>query len=127
MSKGSWLYGLFALGLCLCTFFVPIVVNQVIFHEGRNVELTASLGLLVLNFGFFMGFSRLNSLLARRLGVSFGLLLVTCKLFVNTFTIFLFIGLQAVRTDVFVIQFFAGYSVLLVGGVIFLHWNSKRF
>ncbi len=127
MSKDQWLYLLFVLGLCLFTLLTPIAVNHWIFHEADNVELSASVGLLVVNFGFFVGFSRLNSSMARRLGISFGLLLVACKLFVNTFTIFLFIGLQAVRTDVFVCQFFAGYSVLLVGGVIFLHWNSKRF
>ena len=54
-------------------------------------------------------------------------LLVSLKLFVNTFTIFLFIGLQAVRTHVFVSEFLVAYCVLLMGGVLFLHWNSKQF
>lgn len=119
-------YGLFALLLCLSSFSAVIGVNHYVFKEGLNPEVRASLGLLILNFGFFLGFSLTGTSVAKRLGPSFGLLLVTLKLFVNTFTIFLLIGLQAVRTHVFVPQLMTGYYVLLSGGILFLVWNSKR-
>jgi hypothetical protein len=53
-----------------------------------------------------------------------GLLWISLKLFVNTFTIFLFIGLQAVDPPVFVPVLFAGYIPALFGGVFLLHIMS---
>ena len=53
--------------------------------------------------------------------VGFGLILITAKVFVNTFTILSLIGLQAVRTPVFVPVFFVGYFVLLTTTVWALH------
>lgn len=56
-------------------------------------------------------------------GPAAGLGWLSGKLFVNTFTIFLFIGLQAGRTPVFVGQFFGGYFWLLAGSVWLLTRN----
>lgn len=91
-----------------------------------TADLRVTLGLLFLNYGIFMAFFLQSAPLPRKMGPAYGLLLITLKLFVNTFTIFLFIGLQAVRTHVFVPLFFTGYGVLLFGGVLLLHWNSQR-
>lgn len=125
--KYRLLTALWLLSLCLCTLGTAIGMNRFYFQEGFNRELGAVLGLLLVNYGFFVAFSRVNRPRWRSMGVSFGLLLLAVKLFVNTFTIFLFIGLQAVRTHVFVPEFLTAYIVLLTGGVMFLHWNSKRF
>jgi hypothetical protein len=77
--------------------------------------------LLLLANGLFMVFAALFP----RLGPPWNepntaLLWVAIKLFVNSFTIFLFIGLHAGRTDVFVMQFFGAYLWLLSGSVLLL-------
>ncbi|MEX2605953.1 MAG: hypothetical protein WD708_01300 [Kiritimatiellia bacterium] len=116
---------LFALLLFLCTFGTGIAANYLILKEWVSPELKASSGLLLLNYGLFLIAGEVASSRFSKIGFVFGLLWVAAKLFVNTFTIFLFIGLQAVRTHVFVYQFLAAYTVLLMGGVWYLHWNSK--
>jgi hypothetical protein len=118
---------LFAVLLFLCTMEVAIGINHFYFQEGLNRDLLVALGLLVLNYGFFIGFSLVNLPRIRPIAGAYALILISLKLFVNTFTIFLFIGLQAVRTHVFVSEFLVAYCVLLMGGVLFLHWNSKQF
>lgn len=125
--KNRLLFLGYALLVLLCTLGTAIGINHWFFNEGFNRELSAALGLLLLNYGFYLGFTQAHSPKTQSMGASFGLLLIAAKLFVNTFTIFLFIGLQAVRTHVFVSEFLAAYSVLLLSGVAFLHWNSKRF
>ena len=86
-------------------------------------EVGYALLLLGLNLGFFL----LAAWIPRRGGLwetpHAGLLLMSLKLFVNTFTIFLFIGLQAVRSAVFVPQFFSAYLLLLAGSVYLLNRN----
>jgi hypothetical protein len=111
--------------LLLCTLGTGIVANYFILGEWGSAELAASSGLLLLNYGLYLVAGGISSGRFAKIGYVFGLLWVAAKLFVNTFTIFLFIGLQAVRTHVFVYQFLAAYTVLLMGGVWYLHWNSK--
>jgi len=126
MKQGRGVTLLDACLLWLCTLAPPIGIQYLYFQEPPNLDLAAAVGLLTVNVAFFMGFSRVKSNFALKMGLSYGLLLLSAKLFVNTFTIFLLIGLQAVRTHVFVPEFFAGYAALLMGGVLFLHRNSKR-
>lgn len=111
--------------LFLCTFGTGIAVNYALLGEWSSSELKASSGLLLINYGFYLAAASASSKRFGSFGTVFGLLWVSGKLFVNTFTIFLFIGLQAVRTHVFVYQFLAAYTVLLIGGVGYLHWNSR--
>jgi|GEM_PF-1141288 len=108
-------------GLFLCTAAATIGVNRLRYAAEVGIDQIVAWGLLGVNFVFFLAIR----LLPARGGVwtepVVGLLWVGLKLFVNTFTIFLFIGLQAVRTHVFVELFFGGYAVLLAGAVLLLN------
>jgi len=89
-------------------------------------DVLAPLGLVWFNFALLVWMGERQSRSGDDNSLIFGLLWVTAKLFVNTFTIFLFIGLQAVRTHVFVILFFSAYGMLLLGTIAFLHWNTPK-
>jgi len=88
-------------------------------------ELWASGGLLAFNTLLAVAMLRRSApdFLGGALG--YGLFLVSIKLFVNTFTILVFIGLQAMSTAVFVPVFFAGYFVLLVSTIWALHRTTN--
>lgn len=110
------------LSVLLLTVLATFSLHLRLTGKLSSPELFASLGLLAFNYLLF-----LNMLMRKApvwLGgfLGFGLFLVTVKLFVNTFTILLLIGLQAVRTPVFVPVFFVGYFVLL-GTTI---WTLQR-
>lgn len=110
-EAGAWI------GLLLCVAAAHIGVVRWVFDGPPGAEAAAAGALLGVNYIFFMA----ARLLPLRGGVwtepFVGLIWVSLKLFVNTFTIFLFIGLHAGRTHVFVVQFFVPYLVLLFGSV----------
>ncbi len=102
-----------------------VVIALSYFQTGKRLgfDSLCALGLLFINWLFFVA----AAWMPRKGGVwgspALGMLLVVTKLFVNTFTIFLFIGLQAVRSAVFVPQFFSAYLLLLAGSVYLLNRN----
>jgi len=90
--------------------------------EPENVppETVAALVLLTVNALFFVAAAAFPHWGPPWSHPNLGLAWVMLKLFVNTFTIFLFIGLQAGRTHVFICQFFGAYLVLLPGSILLL-------
>ena len=86
--------------------------------EGEiGVDFAASAGLAGINFALFVGISYLWQRDQGQVQLIPGLLWVGGKLFVNTFTLFLLIGLQLVSIRVFVPTFFTLYFVILIMGV----------
>ena len=119
--RDTWMY---AGAVCLLTFASAASVHIRVTHSFMSRELAASIGLL--SFNLFLAVIMLERKAPEKLGgaLSFGLMLICLKVFVNSFTILLLIGLQAVRTPVFVPVFFAGYFVLLASTVWALHRTS---
>lgn len=118
---------LFAKGLILLLPLATLfTVHLRVTDQLMSPDLTAAAGLVV--FNFLLAWLMLDRKSPENLGgaLGFGLLLIAAKLFVNTFTILLLIGLQAVRTPVFVPVFFAGYFVLLATTVWVLHRTSFK-
>lgn len=118
---------LFAKGLILLLPLAALfTVHLRVTDQLLSPDLTAAGGLVV--FNFLLAWLMLDRKSPENLGgaLGFGLLLIAAKLFVNTFTILLLIGLQAVRTPVFVPVFFAGYFVLLATTVWVLHRTSFK-
>ncbi|MCC5846745.1 MAG: hypothetical protein JJU29_01520 [Verrucomicrobia bacterium] len=89
-----------------------------------SFELWTALGLLGFNHVMFGLAARLQAKTGDAFGLIYGLLWIMGKLFVNTFTIFLLIGLQAVRSPVFVPVFFITYTAVLAMGILRLHLIS---
>jgi hypothetical protein len=85
------------------------------------VETRVSLGLITVNMLFFLTAALLPLKGELWNGPITALIWITLKLFVNTLTIFLFIGLHAGRTHVFVYGFFGAYFLLLMGSVCLLN------
>jgi hypothetical protein len=103
-----------------------ILVHRGVFAQGLTIEFFAMVSLLLLNVGFFLGFSLMRFPAFEKMGISFAFLLVTLKLFVNLSALLLLLGLKLVSIPVFVSSFFAGYLMLLCGGVAFLIWNGNQ-
>lgn len=103
------------------TFGTVFTVHLRLTGNPFSPELQASMAVLLFNYLLFLMMLQRKGpdFLGGHLG--FGLLLLTTKLFVNTFTILLLIGLQAVRTPVFIPVFFVGYFVLLGTTIWTLH------
>ena len=102
------------------TFGTVFTVHLRLTGNPFSPELQASMAVLLFNYLLFLMMLQRKGpdFLGGHLG--FGLLLLTTKLFVNTFTIFIFIGLHAGRTHVFVWQFIGAYTLLLFGSVLLL-------
>ncbi len=92
----------------------------------ESFELWTALALLGFNHLMFGLAVRLQGKTGDAFGLIYGLLWITGKLFVNTFTIFLLIGLQAVRSSVFVPVFFITYAAVLAMGILRLHLISLQ-
>lgn len=117
MSMRAWALaagwtGLIASALGLCAG-----IGRWMTGESWPTETGVAMGLLGFNGICFALAAALPRLGDPWNGPAAGLAWLTGKLFVNTFTIFLFIGLQAGRSSVFVGQFFGGYFWLLTGSV----------
>ncbi len=113
----TWCFWAYLLG---ATGAVSYLIHNHLTGETIGVELVFSLGLLVVNALFFFAahvFTNGNDAFSSPAVAMAGFGL---KLFVNTFTIFIFIGLHAGRTHVFVWQFFGAYTLLLFGSVLLL-------
>jgi len=120
MSRARPLTWGFWILLMSLTGGVAYLIHNRLTGETIGIELIFAWCLLLVNALFFLAahlFTNGNDAFsspAVALG-GFGL-----KLFVNTFTIFIFIGLHAGRTHVFVWQFFGAYTLLLFGSVLLL-------
>lgn len=114
----QWLY---AGEIALLTLAATLTVHVRITESLWTPEASVSVGLLAYNF--LLAVAMLGRKGPDWLGgaMGFGLLLIVAKVFVNTFTILLLIGLQAVRTPVFIPVFFTGYFVLLSSSIWALH------
>jgi len=117
-------YGCLLAGICLGTVASTTGIHYLLTRQWVSVEWGAAIGLLSLNVLFSIGMMSRKGpkLLGGPLG--FGLFLIGTKLFVNTLTILLLIGLQAVQTPVFVPVFFVGYFVWLLLTILALHRTS---
>ena len=116
----------YALTILLLTLMTTAVVHLRITHSFWSPELAASIGLLCFNALISLTMLSRKSPALPGGVLTFSLILIGAKLFENTFTILLLIGLQAVRTPVFVPVFFAGYFVLLGVSVWALHRTSEH-
>jgi hypothetical protein len=110
--------------VALLSFFTLFCVNLRLTDQWTSLELYASIGLIAFNYLLAIAMLKRKSPTFLGGALGFGLFLIATKLFVNTFTILLLIGLQAVRTPVFVPLFFAGYFVLLASTIWALHRTS---
>jgi hypothetical protein len=104
---------------------LPLLVTLVVHLKQTSTwtspDLLASMGLLGFNYLLFLAMLERKGPVWLGGHLGFGLFLLTAKLFVNTFTILLLIGLQAVRTPVFIPVFFMGYFTLLATSIWSLH------
>lgn len=89
-------------------------------------DVAFALTLLALNQAFFGVAVWLRDHASPEFGLIPGLLWILAKLFVNTFTIFLLIGLQAVRSSVFVPVFFIAYAVVLFSGILRINFTNTK-
>ena len=118
-TKGDRIF--YGCEIFLLTFASTATVYSRLAGTTLSVDLLASTGLLLFNYVIAL------AILARKEATSlggplaFGLILIGTKLFVNTLTLLLLIGLHAVQTPVFVPVFFVGYFVLLGSTVWALH------
>ncbi len=124
VSKGSLWFARISVFLVTCgaTFAFHLRYTGNLFSP----ELQASGAVLLFNYLLFlmMLLRKGPDFMGGHLG--FGLLLLSTKLFVNTFTILLLIGLQAVRTPVFIPVFFVGYFVMLAMTIWTLHRTNTE-
>lgn len=100
---------------------VAIGVHYLFAADMWSFDLCVALGLLAVNQTFFGVATRLQTRPSPVSGMKAGLIWIAAKLFVNTFTIFLLIGLHAVRSSVFVPVFFIAYAVVLFLGILRLN------
>lgn len=114
----------FALGQILC-MGVWVVMSRIFSVPMGESALVYAFMLSVFNGAVFVVWARIQGPVrgVDPLSASLGLLVV--KLFVNSFTIFLLIGLQAVETRVFIPAFFAMFAVHLSIGIGFLHFSTR--
>ena len=100
---------------------VAIGVHYTFETEWQSFDLWVAIGLLLFNHAMFGLAEGLQHISSPETGLIPGFLWIGAKLFVNTFTIFLFIGLHAVRSPVFVPVFFIAYAVVLFLGILRIH------
>ena len=110
----------------LLTAAVAIGAHYVFAGEWRSFDLWVALGLLLFNQGMFMLAEKMQGGGSPETGLIPGFIWIAGKLFVNTFTIFLFIGLQAVASLVFVPVFFIAYAVVLFSGILRINFTNTK-
>lgn len=120
-----WGAVLYWLGCVLCTVFLAIGLHRWRGGEGWDLDLIAALALLLFNLGMFALAAHWREQGNGEFGLLPGLLWIGGKLFVNTFTLFLLIGLQAVSIRVFVPLFFIAYPLVLAAGILRLNIPLK--
>lgn len=108
----------------LCVVGLAIGIHDRIADVEPGRDFAAALALLLFNQGMFALADLGRGPKLDALGLIPGLLWIGGKLFVNCFTLFLLIGLQAVDIRVFVTLFFTTYSIVLMAGVARLHFAT---
>jgi hypothetical protein len=116
--------GLFWVVSSLCVAGLAIVIHNWISDEPPGRDFAAALGLLLFNQGMFALADLGRGPKMDALGLIPGLAWIGGKLFVNCFTLFLLIGLQAVGIRVFVSVFFITYPLVLIIGIARIHLAS---
>ncbi|MCC5843690.1 MAG: hypothetical protein JJU05_05505 [Verrucomicrobia bacterium] len=120
-----WLLGgLFWVASTLCLVGLAIGIHNRIADTPPGRDFAAALALLLFNHGMFALADLGRGPKIDELGLIPGLLWIGGKLFVNCFTLFLLIGLQAVDIRVFVSVFFITYPVVLACGVARIHFAT---
>lgn len=122
--KKKRMAGLFWFMFTLCVVGLAIVIHARLTDDPIGRDFYAALALLLFNQGMFALADLGRSPEIEALGLIPGLLWIGGKLFVNCFTLFLLIGLQAVDIRVFVSLFFLTYTLVLMGGVGRLHFAT---
>lgn len=116
-----WIGGLFWTVSTLCVAGLAIVIHNWISDVPPGRDFGAALGLLLFNQGMFALADLARGPRLDALGLIPGLAWISGKLFVNCFTLFLLIGLQAVDIRVFVSVFFITYPMVLAFGIARIH------
>ncbi len=120
-----YIFGMvFWIASTLCLAGLAIVVHTWIADAPPGRDFAAAAGLLLFNQGMFALADLGRGPKLDALGLIPGLLWIGGKLFVNCFTLFLLIGLQAVDIRVFVSVFFITYPLVLACGIARIHFAS---
>lgn len=116
--------GLFWVVSSLCVTGLAIVIHNWISDVPPGRDFAAALALLLFNHGMFALADLGRGPKMDAMGLIPGLGWIGGKLFVNCFTLFLLIGLQAVDIRVFVSVFFISYPLVLACGIARLHFAT---
>lgn len=124
--KAGWKAGLYWLGSTLCVTGLAIGIHGWAGGGEPGRDFAAALALLLFNQGMFALADVSRGWNLDSLGLFPGLLWIGGKLFVNLFTLFLLIVLQAVVIRVFVVTFFAAYPLVMISGIVRLHFSNPN-
>jgi hypothetical protein len=122
--KRKLLTGMFWVASTLFVVGLAIVIHNRVAGVPRGRDFAAALALLLFNHAMFALADVGRGPKIDALGLIPGLAWIGGKLFVNCFTLFLLIGLQAVDIRVFVSVFFISYPVVLACGIARIHFAT---